>query len=138
MLIPIVAHVVHIEHSLYLSYATKSSCTHCAAQLIALVVVAIDLLQIRGQVSRCIFERLWIAGHANSSILVASLWLEVGTISVFTTRSYLIFAGRHPVELRFLILLLLLASFVERILACAIDVKQIDPHLSIRASLLVL
>jgi hypothetical protein len=46
MLIPIVAHFVHIEHGLYLTYATKSSSTHCTAQLVALVVVAIYLLQI--------------------------------------------------------------------------------------------
>ena len=138
MLIPIIAHVVHIEHSLYLSYATKSSCAYCTAQLIALGVVAIDLLQIWGQVPWCIFERLWIASHADSSILVASLWLEVGTISVFTTRSYLVFVGRHPIELGFLILLLLLASFVECILACAVDIEQIDPHLSICTSLLAL
>jgi hypothetical protein len=46
MLIPIIAHFIHIEKSLDLSYATKSSCTYCTAQLIALGVVAVYLLQI--------------------------------------------------------------------------------------------
>jgi hypothetical protein len=138
MLIPIVAHVVHIEHSLYLTYTTKSSSTHCTAQLVALVVVAIYLLQIWGQVPWCIFERLWIASHADSSILVASLWFEVGAISVLTAGSHLVFVGLHPIELGFLILLLISVSFFVRILDYAIDVEQIDPHLSICTSLLVL
>lgn len=138
MLIPIVAYVVHIEHSLYLTYATKSSCTHSTTQLIALGVVAIYLLQIWGQVPRCIFERLWIASHADSSIFVASLWFEVGAISVLTAGSHLVFVGLHPIELGFLILLLIPVSFVVHILDHAIDIEQIDPHLSICTSLLVL
>jgi hypothetical protein len=45
-LVPIGADVVHIEHGLYLSDATQSTCAYGASELVAFCVVIVDLFQV--------------------------------------------------------------------------------------------